>query len=219
MTWTRLSFSLSLSLSLVYRNHFNELRNRGVVPSFAVAKVLQISLTSQIFFELFFKIFSDFFATTCHPPLCARKKFPLFMLQNILFQHTPQLDDKFNSNFNRFLHCKSGVSCPFLRKTPKTSHPYGKSQHPTRRIYSRMRPNSATRSPNLSIKKPQNNNQRPKNSSPHEKNHNHPPAKSRKTSQLRGKTPDLPATSIKKNGHAIMRSHKFSLEKSLFFIL
>ena len=134
--------------------------------------------------KYFLNFFSSFFQTFSQPPVTHRfakeKIFHFFMLQNMLFQHTPQLGDKSNSNFNRFLHSKGGVSCPFLSQTPKISHPYGKFQLPTRRIYSRTRPNSATRSQNFSIKKPQNNNQRPKNSSPHTKNHNHPSTKSRK---------------------------------------
>ena len=70
VTWTRLRFlSLSLTVSFVCRNHFNDLcpscANGTVSPGvrtpffpFAVAKVLQKTYSLQTFSNLFFKFFS-----------------------------------------------------------------------------------------------------------------------------------------------------------------
>ena len=69
VTWTRLRFlSLSLTVSFVCRNHFNDLcpscANGTVSPGvrtpffpFAVAKVLQKTYSLQTFSNLFFKFF------------------------------------------------------------------------------------------------------------------------------------------------------------------
>ena len=73
VTWTRLRFlSLSLTVSFVCRNHFNDLcpscANGTVSPGvrtpffpFAVAKVLQKTYSLQTFSNLFFKFFSPKF--------------------------------------------------------------------------------------------------------------------------------------------------------------